>query len=295
MKRIRIQHDTLYEYSEPVEFGLHKLFIRPRAGHDIRIESATLNIQPEATIRWRRDVYGNSVGMATIPGASTSLSICSEVILQHFEAEPLDFLVDEHAVHWPFQFDPIQRLDLAPFQTLCFPSDGNILQAWIAQFWQPGTVIETYTLLDNINKAIVNGFQYSMREAPGVQRPAETLSLKTGSCRDFANLFIETCRYLGLPARFVSGYLHCPESVQGHGSTHAWSEVFLPGAGWKGFDNTSGNVVGHDHIAVAVSRHPEHVPPISGALLRPFTGAATMSVKVDVVEHPGEYTQVQTA
>lgn len=286
MKRIRIQHDTIYEYSEPVGFGPHKLMIRPRSGHDIRIEHSDLRISPEATVKWRRDIYGNSVGTATFTEPSRSLSICSEIILQHFEAEPLDFLVDEHAVNWPFQFDPMERVDLAPFQTLCFPSDGPTLQAWLEQFWRPGQIIETYALLDNMNKTIVREFQYRMREEPGVQRPAETLALKAGSCRDFANLFIEACRYFGLPARFVSGYLHCPETVQGHGSTHAWSEVYLPGAGWKGFDNTSGNVVGQDHIAVAVCRHPEDAPPVSGCLLGSGGGTSTLKVKVDVLELP---------
>lgn len=286
MKRIRIQHDTHYEYTEPVEFGPHKLMIRPRAGHDIRIEHAELRISPEATVKWRRDIYGNSVGVATLVGEARSLSICSEVILQHFEVEPLNFVIDEHAVYWPFQFDPRQRVDLAPFQLLCFPNDGEALRTWVEQFWRPGQIIETYALLDNMNKAIVRDFEYRMREEPGVQRPAETLALQTGSCRDFANLFIEACRYFGLPARFVSGYLHCPETVQGHGSTHAWSEVFMPGAGWKGFDNTSGILVGQDHIAVAVCRHPEDAPPISGSLFGSGHGQASMRVRVDVEELP---------
>ncbi|MGJ8642570.1 MAG: transglutaminase family protein [Luteolibacter sp.] len=293
MKRIRIQHDTHYDYTEAVGFGPQELMIRPRSGHDVRIEHSELRITPEAKVKWRRDVYGNSVGVATIVGESKVLSICSEVILQHFENEPLDFLVDEHAVYWPFQFDPRQRLDLAPFQILCFPNDGEALRTWVGQFWQPGQTIETYTLLDNMNKAIVQDFEYRMREEPGVQTPAETLALKTGSCRDFANLFIEACRYLGLPARFVSGYLHCPETVQGHGSTHAWSEVYLPGAGWKGFDNTSGIVVGRDHIAVAVCRHPEDAPPISGSLFGSGRGKASMRVKVDVVELPADNGAVQ--
>jgi hypothetical protein len=284
MKRIRIQHETRYDYTESVGFGPQKLMIRPRSGHDVRIEQAELRIFPEATVSWRRDVYGNSVGIATIVGESQSLSICSDVILQHFEVEPLNFVVDQHAVNWPFQFDPIQRVDLAPFQLPCFPNDGLALRSWVEQFWRPGQVIETYALLDDMNKSIVRDFEYRMREEPGVQRPGETLELGTGSCRDFANLFIEACRYLGLPARFVSGYLHCPETVQGHGSTHAWSEVFLPGAGWKGFDNTSGIVVGKDHIAVAVCRHPEDAPPISGTLFGSGRGQVTMNVKVDVSE-----------
>jgi transglutaminase-like putative cysteine protease len=123
-----------------------------------------------------------------------------------------------------------------------------------------------------------------MREEPGVQRPTETLEKKSGSCRDFATLFIEGCRYFGLAARFVSGYLHCPDTVQGHGSTHAWAEVYLPGAGWIGFDNTSGIVVGQDHIAVAVTRHPADAPPVSGSFSGHISRPPTLQVEVIVSE-----------
>ena len=186
---------------------------------------------------------------------------------------------------FPFYFDPSERVDLIPFQMLSFPSDSPVVRDWLQKFWQPGKVIETYTLLDSINKEIVQNFAYNMREEPGVQRPADTLKLRAGSCRDFATLFIEACRFLGLPARFVSGYLHCPETVHGHGSTHAWAEVYLPGAGWKGFDNTSGIVVGEDHIAVAVTRHPEDAPPISGSYAGETPVNSRMELKVDVEEY----------
>jgi len=116
-----------------------------------------------------------------------------------------------------------------------------------------------------------------------VQTPAETLACGSGSCRDFATLFIETCRYLGLPARFVSGYLHNPASRQ-HGSTHAWSEVYLPGAGWIGFDNTSGQITGVDHIATAVHRHPETIPPVAGSFSGEEEVTSTMAVQVEVSE-----------
>jgi transglutaminase-like putative cysteine protease len=185
---------------------------------------------------------------------------------------------------FPFYFEPSERLDLIPYQTLCFPSDSETIAQWLEKFWRPGQMIETYALLDNINKEIVQKFAYQMREEPGVQRPAETLDKRSGSCRDFATLFIDACRYFGLAARFVSGYLHCPETVDGHGSTHAWAEVYLPGAGWKGFDNTSGIVVGQDHIAIAVTRHPEDAPPISGSYSGETTAESTMQVKVDVTE-----------
>jgi hypothetical protein len=222
--------------------------------------------------------------MVTFHEPGTQLSIVSDVVVEHYEAEPLDFLVDEKAVTFPFYFDPSERLDLIPYQTLCFPNDSDSVRDWLQQFWWPGQGIETYVLLDRINKDIVQNFAYHMREEPGVQRPAETLQKRAGSCRDFAALFIEACRYYGLPARFVSGYVHCPNTVQGHGSTHAWAEVYLPGAGWKGFDNTSGIVVGHDHIAVAVTRHPADAPPVSGSFSGSLSHPPSMQVKVEVSE-----------
>jgi len=284
MKRIKIEHQTTYEYSEPVTLLPHRLMIRPRAGHDIHIESSRLKISPEHSVKWHRDIYGNSVAVVGFGAPSTRLTIESEVVVQHFESEPLNFLVDEKAVNFPFHFDPGERVALIPYQTLCFPEDSDSLREWLKQFWRAGQVIETYVLLDRINKFIVGNFSYQMREEPGVQSPAETLEKKSGSCRDFATLFIEACRYFGLAARFVSGYLNCPETVHGHGSTHAWGEVYLPGAGWKGFDNTSGIVVGHDHIAVAVTRHPADAPPVAGSFAGRLSHRPIMTVKVAVNE-----------
>ena len=286
MKRIRIQHQTNYTYPSSVTLLPHKLMIRPRAGYDIQLDQSELTIRPAHTIKWHRDIYGNSVAIVDFLESTTELSISSDQIISHYESEPLNFLVDEKAVMFPFFFNPSERVDLIPFQTLSFPGDSAIVRDWLQPFWQPGQSIETYVLLDNINQEIVKNFTYKMREEPGVQRPAETLSSRQGSCRDFATLFIEACRYFGLPARFVSGYLHCPETVQGHGSTHAWSEVYLPGAGWKGFDNTSGIVVGEDHIAVAVTRHPEDAPPIAGSFTGEINSPPTMSLSVIVSAVP---------
>ena len=273
---------TTYEYSQPVTLLPHKLMIRPRAGHDIHLESSSLTITPSSSVKWHRDIYGNSVAMVTFHEPADELTVISDVVVEHYEAEPLNFLVDDKAVTFPFYFDPSERVDLIPYQTLCFPGDSEAVRDWLQQFWRPGQVIETYVLLDRINKDIVQNCAYHMREEPGVQRPAQTLEKRAGSCRDFAALFIEACRYFGLPARFVSGYLHCPDTVQGHGSTHAWAEVYLPGAGWKGFDNTSGIVVGHDHIAVAVTRHPADAPPISGSFSGTISRPPAMQVKVVV-------------
>jgi transglutaminase-like putative cysteine protease len=213
---------------------------------------------------------------------ASELAIDSEVVIEHYDEAPYDFVIEESAVTYPFHFRPFERLDLMPDVSPCYPNDQDLVGEWLTAFWQPGQTTSTYTLLDQMNKNIARTFQYQMREEPGVQRPEFTLSVRRGSCRDFATLMIEACRYLGIPARFVSGYLNCPETVLGHGSTHAWTEIYLPGAGWKGFDSTGGTVTGPNHIAVAVARHPEAIPPISGSFKAPVGVNANIKVSVDV-------------
>jgi transglutaminase-like putative cysteine protease len=283
MKKIRIYHLTDYHFNVPVELTEHRLLLRPREGHDLRLISSRLDVNPNYRTKWYRDIYGNSVGMLELKEPSDHLRIESEVVIEHYAESPLDFVVDRRAVTFPFPFEPEDRLDLLPYCTHNWPNATASLRSWVARFWQPGQAIETFLLLDRMNKAIVADFAYRMREEPGVQNPEETLRLQSGSCRDFAAFFIEACRYLGLAARFVSGYLLNPGSNQ-HGSTHAWSEVYLPGAGWLGFDNTSGKVTGTAHIAVAVHRHPEAVPPVSGSYMAAAPVQSQLQVTVDVAQ-----------
>lgn len=282
MRRLKIEHTTNYLYSDTVTLQMHKLLLRPREGHDIRIEFSQLNITPIHSLKWQRDVYGNSVGVVTFAKTSSRLSIMSGIVLQHYEDRPLDFLVTDYAVQYPFLYAPEERVDLGPYLVSMYPNDADVLRDWLTQFWQPDQRVETYVLLDSINKAIAQNFIYRMREEPGVQTPAQTLAKRSGSCRDYATLFIEACRYLGLAARFVSGYLYDPAIAPGNNSTHAWSEVYLPGAGWKGFDSTCGQVVGYNHIAVAVHRHSEAIPPVSGAFVATTPQSPVMQVQVDV-------------
>jgi transglutaminase-like putative cysteine protease len=279
MRRLQIKHVTTYEYAQAVTLLPHKLLLRPREGHDIRIESAELIISPAYQLQWQRDVYDNPVAQATFLEPGNQLSISSCVVIQHYDSQPLDFLVADYAVFFPFQYDAGECIDLGPYLSVIFDEDQSILSTWLRQFWCAGQVVETYILLEWINKAIATGFTYQQREEPGVQTPATTLTKRTGSCRDFATLFIEACHYLGLAARFVSGYLYSPTLLPGQGATHAWSEVYLPGAGWKGFDST-----------VAVNRHPESVPPVSGSFMAAPTDnpqSPIMSVIVEVLEIPG--------
>jgi transglutaminase-like putative cysteine protease len=286
MRRLQIKHVTTYQYAESVILLPHRLLLRPREGHDVRIESAELIISPAHQLQWQRDVYDNAVAEATFTEPGSLLSISSLVLIQHYDDQPLDFLVTDYAVLFPFQYDVAERADLGPYLSVIFEQDQLLLSSWLQQFWQSGQVVETYLLLEWINKAIATGFTYQHREEPGVQAPATTLTSRAGSCRDFATLFIEACRSLGLAARFVSGYQYSPTLTLSQGSTHAWSEVYLPGAGWKGFDSTSGLVVGNNYIPVAVSRHPESVPPVSGSFQAANPQTPEMSVVVEVAEIP---------
>lgn len=284
MRRLQIKHVTTYEFAQAVTLQPHKLLLRPREGSNIHIEAYDLAIIPAHQLQWQRDMYDNAVAMVSFSEPSTRLWIDSRVILQHYDDQPLDFIVADRAVLYPFRYDSIEQADLCAYLSPVFPSDHAPVGTWLQAFWRSGQVQETYALLDRINQAIARDFTYQQREEPGVQTPADTLTKRAGSCRDFATLFIEACHYLGLAARFVSGYQYVPALAQGQGATHAWSEVYLPGAGWKGFDSSSGQLTGNNHIAVAVHRHPEWVPPISGSFLAPNALSPVMSVEVEVAD-----------
>ncbi len=213
--KIRIQHCTAYNYSEPVSFGPHKIMIRPREGHDLHIESSILDIQPAHTIRWMRDVNGNSIAKVEFTEKAAQLRIYSELILQHYDANPLDFILEEHAVHYPFVYEPDSQVELGAFTHIIYPKDTETLRAWLAQFWKPGDSVETIELLQRLNLHIFKTFKYQRRDELGVQTPAETLQKNSGSCRDFATLLLEAFRCWGLAARFVSGYMQCEATEAG--------------------------------------------------------------------------------
>lgn len=278
MQRYKILHRTYYNFSTAVRLGPHTLIIRPREGHELRIESSKLEITPPASLRWHRDVEDNSVATATFDSPTSQLLFESEVIIQQYNRAPLDFLVDEKARDYPFSYSPDDRVVLAPYMYSLEREPGDALEQWLGAIWRPGEEAQTYTLLQRVSTAIHTGLSYRLRDEPGVQTPAESLACGTGSCRDFAFLFVEAVRRLGLAARFVSGYLRAPPSAADFGATHAWAEVYLPGAGWKGFDPTLDEIAGTNHIAVAVARLPESVPPIAGS----FFGSAVSSLDVGV-------------
>lgn len=283
MRRLKITHFTEYRYYNMVTLQPHRLLLRPREGPDVHIQSSSLIIYPEHTVNWHRDVFDNAVAIVDFHAPTQILTITSEVIIQHFDENPLNFLIEEYAVNYPFNYSSQEEIELRPFLQPVYPDDGIAISNWLEKLCVTKVGMQSYGLLNMLNQSIAEQFTYFSREEPGVQSPAQTLDSGAGSCRDFAVLFVETCRYLGLASRFVSGYSHMPTREYWSATTHAWAEVYLPGAGWKGFDPTGGEVSGDRHITVAVARHPETISPVIGSFLGMNNEMPSLTVDVRVI------------
>jgi transglutaminase-like putative cysteine protease len=284
MKRIRIIHHTEYHYSVPVTFGQHRAMMRPREGHDLTIVASTVQLEPAATVRWLRDIEGNSVALIDFTEPSTRLLLHTEVDVELRTDRPIECLIDPAARSFPFQYSPDEQIALVPYRLPSYPYDGPAIHDWLLALYRPGQVIDTLDLLTNLNTHIYKTLKYTERHDPGVQLPHETLALGTGSCRDYAVLMMEAARYWGFGARFVTGYVQMAAGQ--HGSTHAWTEIYLPGAGWHGFDPTNNKLADSQHISVGVTREQEKAAPLAGTWAGPCDAFNRMHVSVQVVELP---------
>jgi transglutaminase-like putative cysteine protease len=281
MRRIRIIHQTQYHYHQPVAFGPHRALLRPREGHDLHITRSRLEVEPVSAVRWLRDIYGNSVAILTFTNPSPRLSILSEVDVDLYDDDPIEWLIEPSARFFPFQYAPEEQVELIQYRLPSHPYDGPKLQEWLCDLYRPGQVIATFDLLSKLNAHIHESFAYVRREDAGVQLPHETLVRGSGSCRDFAVLMMEAARHWGFGARFVTGYIVMGEGQ--HGATHAWTEIYMPGAGWHGFDPTNNKVVGSEHVSVAVAREQEKASPVSGLWEGPANAFDRLDVSVQVV------------
>jgi transglutaminase-like putative cysteine protease len=280
MKRIRIMHRTEYCYRSAVRLGPHQAMMRPREGHDLHIENAQVAIEPTATVRWVRDIYGNSIAVITFSEPTQKLSIASDVTVALYDDRPLECLIEPSATHYPFQYAAEDQVEIVPYRLPSYPHDGPALQRWLLDLYRPGQLIETWELLSRLNTRIFEAFQYRYRPEYGVQAPCQTLALGSGSCRDYAVFMMEAARHWGFAARFVTGYIQMAEGQ--HGATHAWTEVYVPGAGWRGYDPTNNKLVGAEHVSVAVSREQEKASPLSGAWEGPADAFDRLEVSVQV-------------
>jgi transglutaminase-like putative cysteine protease len=293
---ITIEHSNRYRYTKPVEFTKHRLMLRPAEGHGLRIHAASLEISPAHTISWEHDVFYNSVAHVNFDAKATELVISSRYQLEQLNLNPFDFVMEIYANDLPFAYQDDDAADLAPYMAAQHPADEPAVRAWLAEFLDAHGRAKTLDLLLALNGAIAERFNYGRREAPGIQPPAETLKLGTGSCRDFALLLMEAARHLGLAARYVSGYLcsmqgsEAPPHVADN-ATHAWTEIYLPGAGWKGFDPTCGILAAGFHVRVAATRNPAQATPIRGSYLGDGSLFAGMDVAITASAQDPSQTQ----
>lgn len=281
MKRVRILHRTEYHYRSPVVLGSHQAMMRPREGHDLHIENAQVQIEPNAAVRWVRDIYGNSIAVVTFSEPTQRMLIASNVTVAIYDDRSPDCLLDPSATHYPFQYAADDQIEIVPYRLPSYPHDGPAVQKWLLDLYRPGQLIETWDLLGKLNTRIFEAFRYRYRPEYGVQLPCQTLALGSGSCRDYAVFMMEAARHWGFAARFVTGYIQMAEGQ--HGATHAWTEIYLPGAGWRGYDPTNNKLVGAEHVSVAVSREQEKASPLSGAWEGPADAFEQMNVSVQVV------------
>lgn len=280
MKRIRIIHETVYHYHEPVEFGQHTAMMRPREGHDLHIDEARVEIEPASSLRWLRDIYGNSIAVLDFGEPADRLRVFSDCSVTIFEDEPRAGIIAPQASVFPFQYAADEQLEIVPYRVPSYPHDSAAVQGWLGDLYRPGEAVPTLDLLKAVNEKIFQSFRYERREEAGVQVPCRTLALGSGSCRDYAVFFMEAVRHLGFAARFVTGYILMGEGQ--HGATHAWAEVYIPGAGWRGFDPTNNKLDGFEHVSVGVAREHEKASPLAGSWSGPSGAFDRMEVSVQV-------------
>jgi transglutaminase-like putative cysteine protease len=282
--RLHIEHVTTYLYNTAVRFGRHRLVLRPREGHDLRVERLQLRLEPKHRLEWVRDVFGNSIALVDWLEPSDVLRIVSEVTVERLASFPTRELHEPWRVAFPPQYDPLEASIIAVYHALSFPDSAAPLGEWLRDFTPRADDAEGTLLL--LCEAVHRTIRYERRLERGVQSAAETLALGSGSCRDMATLMMESARLLGVAARFASGYLHGTASEAGRASTHAWSEVYLPSLGWRGFDPTTGGATSLAHVVTGVSNHPRGVMPISGSYIGGSTDFRSLHVTVKTAVEP---------
>jgi len=292
--KLRIQHLTRHKYTGPVSFSTHSLYLRPIEGHLRRVHGFTVKTIPASTQSFVRDVDGNTILKCHF-GLTESdvLEFRTEIEVEINEDNPYDFLLDSYALQYPFSYKGADLKSLIPFCLDSVPDNESDVLDWFRQAVpSPETHPDIVQFLTDLNQAIRRDISYLRRDEEGIQSPNLTLSLRSGACRDMAALFISAVRQLGLAARFVSGYLYVisdnndnePLLNRAAGSMHAWAEVYLPGAGWKGFDPTNGILANSLFISAAVSHLPEVVDPIQGHYYSNVVTNSALEVQLNIEE-----------
>jgi transglutaminase-like putative cysteine protease len=292
MPILSIRHLTRYRYRNPVALGEHRMMFRPRENHDQRLLACDLTITPTPVrLNSVHDVFGNCVGVANFDGLTRELEFDSFVRLEHTPLpafSDMDGEIEVYTGAMPFAYSAEDLPDLKESIRRQHPDESGPVDAWARRFVRRVGHTSLQTLLSDMTQAIYAEFKYNKRLEMGVQTPAQTLALGSGTCRDYAVLMMDAVRSLGLAARFVSGYIYSPVSYAadrgriGGGHTHAWVRVYLPACGWVEFDPTNGIVGNADLVRVAIARDPRQATPLHGTWAGEPGDYLGMDVTVDV-------------
>jgi len=259
--------------------------LRPRESRDLRLISSNVTVTPTAVMTWAHDVFGNAIATATFQSMTNHLVIDSVAELQLDAIAWPIFDIAASAISYPFRYSDDDWTDLGALTVQQYPDPAGQLRDWARAFVR-STPTDTLALLKDLSAGVSGSIRYQSREDMGTQSPTQTLDRGWGSCRDFAVLFIEAVRSLGFGARIVSGYLYNPDrnsvGTTGAGTTHAWGEVYVPGAGWITFDPTNRGVGGFNLIPVAVARDIRRAMPVTGSFVGMTDAFQEMVVEVIV-------------
>ena len=281
-----ITHTTVYRYSKPVAFGTHRAMFLPWRGASARLIGWSARTSLASRIHWINDSRSNTVTVMDFSEPGSELTFRVRGI--YFGVKGLEaFPLEPRAEEVPVQYTPDEWTDLAGYLRPHADDPDGSVAAWTKSF-VAGDQDRTVDVLRRMLEAFRTQFSYRARDAEGTQSPGETLRLRSGTCRDFAWLMIETLRRLGFACRFVSGYLYDSAldggaaGMTGSGATHAWLQVFLPGAGWRDYDPINSISAGFDLIPVAYARHPGQAIPLAGTWFGDASDFLGMSLKVAV-------------